>query len=92
MRHEYAVHAGVYEDTWHDYETHKRRKIWRGKRKEGVALSPTLSHGERERRGCRRQGSEFPSPQPSPTGRGSEGGAPVRADWVRNNFFALRKY
>ncbi|EOC34702.1 hypothetical protein [Neisseria meningitidis] len=49
MRHEYAVHAGVYEDTWHDYETHKRRKIWRadvrGKRKEGVALSPTLSHG-----------------------------------------------
>lgn len=73
MRHEYAVHAGVYEDTWHDYETHKRRKIWRGKRKEGVALSPsplpqgegakgaqtagfgvalspTLSHGERERR------------------------------------------
>lgn len=77
MRHEYAVHAGVYEDTWHDYETHKRRKIWRadvrGKRKEGVALSPsplprgegakgaqtagfgvalspTLSHRERERR------------------------------------------
>ncbi len=43
MRQEYAVHAGVYEDTWHDYETHKRRKIW-------------------------------------------------RADWVRNNFFALRKY
>lgn len=41
MRHEYAVHAGVYEDTWHDYETHKRRKIWRadvrGKRKEGFA-------------------------------------------------------
>lgn len=40
MRHEYAVHAGVYEDTWHDYETHKRRKIWRadirGKRKEGL--------------------------------------------------------
>lgn len=70
MRHEYAVHAGVYEDTWHDYETHKRRKIWRGKRKEGVALSP----------------------QPSPMGRGSEGGAPVREDWVRNNFFALRKY
>ncbi|WP_127223271.1 toxin PIN [Neisseria meningitidis] len=73
MRHEYAVHAGVYEDTWHDYETHKRRKIWRadvrGKRKEGVALSPTLSHGERERRG--RVGW---------------------ADWVRNNFFALRKY
>ena len=32
MRHEYAVHAGVYEDTWHDYETHKRRKIWRADR------------------------------------------------------------
>ena len=41
MRQEYAVHAGVYEDTWYDYETHKRRKIWwgdvRGKRKEGFA-------------------------------------------------------
>ena len=54
MRHEYAVHAGVYEDTWHDYETHKRRKIWRAEAKEWAAQ--------------------------------------VKADWVRNNFFALRKY
>ena len=41
MKREYTVHARVYEDTWHDYETHKRRKIWRadvrGKRKEGFA-------------------------------------------------------
>lgn len=93
MRQEYAVHAGVYEDTWHDYETHKRRKIWRGKRKEGVALSPQPSPtGRGSEGGADGRVRSCPLPQPSPTGRGSEGGAPVRADWVRNNFFALRKY
>jgi len=56
MRHEYAVHAGVYEDTWHDYETHKRRKIFESKEE------------------------------------AKEWAAQVKADWVRNNFFALKKY
>lgn len=73
MRQEYAVHAGVYEDTWHDYETHKRWKIWRadvrGKRKEGFAWLRFESKEEAK-----------------------EWAAQVKADWVRNNFFALRKY
>lgn len=89
MKREYTVHAGVYEDTWHDYATHKRHKIWRadvrGKRKEGVALSPTLSHG----RGGEGSADGRVSPRHSPTERGA---AQVKADWVRNNFFALRKY
>ena len=33
MKREYTVHARVYEDTWHDYETHKRRKIFFALRK-----------------------------------------------------------
>ncbi|OHQ18009.1 toxin PIN [Neisseria sp. HMSC064F03] len=80
MRHEYAVHAGVYEDTWHDYETHKRRKIWRadvrGKRKEGFAWLQ-----------IRRLRKRFETKEEA-----REWAAQVKADWVRNNFFALIKY
>lgn len=80
MKREYTVHARVYEDTWHDYETHKRRKIWRadvrGKRKEGFAWLQ-----------IRRLRKRFESKEEA-----KEWVAQVKADWVRNNFFALRKY
>lgn len=74
MKREYAVHAGVYEDTWHDYGTHKRHKIWwedvRGKRKEGFAWLQ-----------IRRARKRFESRTEA-----QEWAAQVKAEWTRNNF------
>lgn len=80
MKREYTVHAGVYEDTWQDYESHRRCKIWRadvrGKRKDGFAWLQIRR--ARKRFECKEKAKEW--------------AAQGKADWVRNNFFALRKY
>lgn len=80
MKKEYTVQVWVYEYNYFCYKILSYRKAWvadvRAKRKEGFAWLQ-IKHCRR-RFECKEEAKEWANQ--------------VKADWVRNNFFALRKY